>query len=87
MGEDVESIVGRLLQNAKYDVSKAQMGIVFLDEVDKIGAAPGGQFPDVGGEGVQHVCPFLPYYIRVIPHEIDKVRTPLNKPYYTKMPL
>jgi len=54
VGEDIESVVGKLLQDANYDVSKAQTGIIFLDEVDKIGAVPGiHQLRDVGGEGVQ----------------------------------
>ncbi|KRZ04218.1 ATP-dependent Clp protease ATP-binding subunit clpX-like, mitochondrial [Trichinella zimbabwensis] len=54
VGEDVESVISRLLQDANYNVEKAQMGIVFLDEVDKIGAVPGiHQLRDVGGEGVQ----------------------------------
>ena len=40
-------------QDANYNVEKAQMGIIFLDEVDKIGAVPGiHQLRDVGGEGV-----------------------------------
>jgi AAA domain (Cdc48 subfamily) len=33
VGEDIESVVGKLLQDANYDVSKAQTGIIFLDEV------------------------------------------------------
>eukprot|EP00088_Acartia_fossae_P021217 TRINITY_DN2270_c0_g1_i1.p1 TRINITY_DN2270_c0_g1~~TRINITY_DN2270_c0_g1_i1.p1 ORF type:complete len:620 (-),score=208.78 TRINITY_DN2270_c0_g1_i1:786-2645(-) len=54
VGEDIESVVGKLLQDANYDVNKAQTGIIFLDEVDKIGAVPGiHQLRDVGGEGVQ----------------------------------
>lgn len=54
VGEDVENVVGRLLQNAKFNVDKCQQGIVFLDEVDKISSKKGGQFQrDVGGEGVQ----------------------------------
>ncbi|CAH1183913.1 unnamed protein product [Phaedon cochleariae] len=54
VGEDIESVVGKLLQDAGYNVEKAQVGIVFLDEVDKIGAVPGiHQLRDVGGEGVQ----------------------------------
>jgi len=54
VGEDIESVVGKLLQDANYDVAKAQTGIIFLDEVDKIGAVPGiHQLRDVGGEGVQ----------------------------------
>ena len=33
VGEDIESVVGKLLQDANYDVNKAQTGIIFLDEV------------------------------------------------------
>lgn len=54
VGDDIESVVAKLLQDANYNVEKAQMGIIFLDEVDKIGAVPGiHQLRDVGGEGVQ----------------------------------
>ncbi|XP_065212966.1 ATP-dependent Clp protease ATP-binding subunit clpX-like, mitochondrial [Planococcus citri] len=54
VGEDIESVIAKLLQDANYNIEKAQMGIVFLDEVDKIGAVPGiHQLRDVGGEGVQ----------------------------------
>lgn len=54
VGEDIESVIAKLLQDANYSVEKAQQGIVFLDEVDKIGAVPGiHQLRDVGGEGVQ----------------------------------
>ena len=56
VGEDVESILSRLLQAADYDVEKAERGIVFIDEVDKI-ARKGADNPsitrDVSGEGVQ----------------------------------
>ena len=55
VGEDVESILSRLLQAADYDVDKAERGIVFIDEIDKI--ARKGDNPsitrDVSGEGVQ----------------------------------
>ena len=55
VGEDVESILSRLLQVADYDVEQAQRGIVFIDEIDKI--ARKGDNPsitrDVSGEGVQ----------------------------------
>tara|TARA_B110000503_G_scaffold143771_1_gene248359 strand:- start:7547 stop:8779 length:1233 start_codon:yes stop_codon:yes gene_type:complete len=55
VGEDVESILSRLLQAADFDVAKAEKGIVFIDEVDKI--ARKGDNPsitrDVSGEGVQ----------------------------------
>ncbi|XP_039627289.1 caseinolytic mitochondrial matrix peptidase chaperone subunit Xa [Polypterus senegalus] len=54
VGEDIESVIAKLLQDANYGVEKAQQGIVFLDEVDKIGSVPGiHQLRDVGGEGVQ----------------------------------
>lgn len=56
VGEDVESILTRLLQAADYDVPKAERGIVFIDEIDKI-ARKGADNPsitrDVSGEGVQ----------------------------------
>jgi ATP-dependent Clp protease ATP-binding subunit ClpX len=55
VGEDVESILSRLLQAADYDAAKAERGIVFIDEIDKI--ARKGDNPsitrDVSGEGVQ----------------------------------
>lgn len=55
VGEDIESILTRLLQVADYDVKKAEKGIVFIDEIDKI--ARKGDNPsitrDVSGEGVQ----------------------------------
>lgn len=54
VGEDIESVIAKLLQDSNYSVEKAQQGIVFLDEVDKIGSVPGiHQLRDVGGEGVQ----------------------------------
>ncbi|XP_074488763.1 ATP-dependent clpX-like chaperone, mitochondrial isoform X2 [Sebastes fasciatus] len=54
VGEDIESVIAKLLQDANYSTEKAQQGIVFLDEVDKIGSVPGiHQLRDVGGEGVQ----------------------------------
>lgn len=55
VGEDIESLLTRLLQSADYDVAKAERGIVFIDEIDKI--ARKGDNPsitrDVSGEGVQ----------------------------------
>ncbi|MCL2328258.1 MAG: ATP-dependent Clp protease ATP-binding subunit ClpX [Bacteroidetes bacterium] len=55
VGEDIESLLVRLLQNADYDVPRAEKGIVFIDEIDKI--ARKGDNPsitrDVSGEGVQ----------------------------------
>ncbi len=55
VGEDVESILSRLLQASNYDVAAAERGIVYIDEIDKVGRK--GDNPsitrDVSGEGVQ----------------------------------
>ncbi|WWC57738.1 uncharacterized protein I303_100272 [Kwoniella dejecticola CBS 10117] len=59
VGEDVENCVLRLLQNAEYDVNRAEVGIIHIDEIDKLSRRGGGEFGswgggrDVGGEGVQ----------------------------------
>ena len=55
VGEDVESILSRLLQAADYDVEKAKVGIVFIDEIDKIARKKDNPSitRDVSGEGVQ----------------------------------
>ena len=55
VGEDVESILTRLLQDADYDVARAEKGIVFIDEIDKIARKSDNPSitRDVSGEGVQ----------------------------------
>ncbi|OAQ35692.1 ClpX, ATPase regulatory subunit [Linnemannia elongata AG-77] len=55
VGEDVEMVIHRLLQNCDYNIKKAECGIVFIDEIDKISKRPDTMSisKDVSGEGVQ----------------------------------
>jgi ATP-dependent Clp protease ATP-binding subunit ClpX len=54
VGEDVEMSIHRLLQNANYDISKTEQGIIFIDEIDKLAKKSDMVNPnqrDVSGEG------------------------------------
>lgn len=80
VGEDAENIIARLLENAEGDIEKAQKGIVYIDEIDKI-ARKGENASitrDVSGEGVQHallkiiegtVCSVAPIGSRKVPNQ------------------
>ena len=58
MGEDVENILLKLIQAADFDVQKAQIGIIYIDEIDNITRKSENLSitRDVGGEGAEQAC-------------------------------
>ncbi|KAK0408140.1 hypothetical protein QR680_003794 [Steinernema hermaphroditum] len=77
VGEDAETVIQKLLQNADGDVERAQQGIVFLDEFDKIATSSdpihSTGFRDVGGRGVQQAL------LKIVEGTVCKVKHPYSQ--------
>lgn len=56
IGDDIESVLSKLLAAADNDVEKAEKGIVFIDEIDKIAKKKNTSQRDVSGESVRRAC-------------------------------
>lgn len=72
VGEDIESILTRVLQNCNYDITQAEKSIIFIDEIDKIAKSTGNKSitRDVSGEGVQQgLLKLLEGTIAMVPPE------------------
>ncbi|WAR00796.1 CLPX-like protein [Mya arenaria] len=82
VGDDVESVIAKLLQNAGGNVDKCEKGIIFLDEIDKISrkSSAGSIFAsnkDIGGEGVQQAM------LKMLEGTVVKIAEKKNKPSYS----
>ena len=73
VGEDTEDVLYALIQSAKGDVAKAERGIIYIDEVDKIARKP-GMYRDISGEGVQQAL------LKILEGTRVNVSLPNNKP-------
>ena len=73
VGEDTEDVLYALIQSAKGDVAKAERGIIYIDEVDKIARKP-GMYRDISGEGVQQAL------LKILEGTRVNVSLPTNKP-------
>ena len=77
VGEDVENIILRLLQASDFDVEKAEQGIIYVDEIDKIGRTTSNVSitRDVSGEGVQQALLKILEGTRIIIHRKNMYRS------------
>ncbi|KAL1306590.1 hypothetical protein AAFC00_005274 [Neodothiora populina] len=87
IGEDVDVCVQRLLAAANYDVSKAERGIICLDEIDKIATAKVSHGKDVSGEGVQQALLKIVEGTTLQIHARAERAAPARTPMLTNSPL
>ena len=85
IGDDVETVLNKLVQNANYDIKKAERGIIYIDEIDKLSRKTENRTThrDVGGEGVQQAL------LKIIEGTVSGVppQGGRNHPYQELMPI